>query len=169
MSIGSKLHDAFNEQIQHEFYSAYLYLSMSSYCETQSLPGFAHWLRLQWQEEIAHALKFVDHLNDRGAAVKLMPLDQPAAEFGTMLELFEAVLKHEQLITGRINDLYGMATEAKDYASSTFLQWFVTEQVEEEKSAQDIIDVLKKIGNDRPALVLLDREMGGRQVGAEGE
>jgi len=167
MSISQKLHEAINEQIKHELYSAYLYLSMSNYCETLSLPGFAHWLRLQWQEETEHAMKFVDHLNDRGAAVTLQGIDQPPAQFGGILELFEGVLEHEEMISGRINDLYELATTEKDYASSTFLQWFITEQVEEEKNANDIIDVLKQIGNDRPALVLQDREMATRQLGAE--
>jgi len=169
MPIGQKLHDALNEQIKHEFYSAYLYLSMSVYCETRSLPGFAHWLKIQWQEEIEHAMKFIDHINDRGGRVTLLGIDKPDAEFGSMLELFEKVLEHERSITERINKLYGMAVEANDYATSTFLQWFVTEQVEEEKTADDVIQTLKQIGDNKSALIIFDREMGARSAPVGGD
>jgi ferritin len=158
-----------NEQIKNELYSGYLYLSMSAYCESINLPGFAHWMRMQEQEERIHALKFFDFVNERGGRVVLQAIDQPPAEFRSPLDILEKTLEHEQKVTAMINDLYALAAQEKDYASQIFLQWFVTEQVEEEDSASQIVETLKMIGDNRQALLMLDRELGGRQAPQAGQ
>ncbi len=162
--------DAMNEQIKNELYSAYIYLSMSAYFETINLPGFAHWMRMQAQEEEEHAMKFYHFINERGGRVVLQAIDQPPAEFESPLDVFERTLEHEQLVTGMIHRLYALAIQEQDYASQIFLQWFVTEQVEEEDNATKIIDTLKLVGYDQRALLMLDRELGARvpeQAGQE--
>ena len=153
---------AVNEQIQAEFQSAYLYLAMSARFEALNLKGFAHWLRLQWEEETAHAMKFYEFLLQRGGEVTLLALDSPEAAFDTPLEAFEQVLAHEQYITGRIHDLYDLAASERDYPLQTLLNWFVEEQVEEEDSVRAIIDDLKLAGSAPSNLFLLDRELGRR-------
>jgi ferritin len=160
--LGKKLQDAMNEQIKNELYSAYLYLSMSAYCEAANLPGFAHWMRVQAQEEEAHAMKFYNFIHERGGRVALQAIDQPPVEFPSPLAVFEQTLEHEQKVTGMIHDLYALAVEEKDYASQIFLQWFVTEQVEEEASASQILEMLKMIGDKGHALIMLDRQLGRR-------
>jgi ferritin len=160
--LGKKLQDAMNEQIKNELYSAYLYLSMSAYCEAANLPGFAHWMRVQAQEEEAHAMKFYNFIHERGGRVVLQAIDQPPVEFPSPLAVFEQTLEHEQKVTGMIHDLYALAVEEKDYASQIFLQWFVTEQVEEEASASQILEMLKMIGDKGHALIMLDRQLGRR-------
>jgi ferritin len=167
--ISQTVQDAINDQINHEFYAAYLYLSMSGHSETCNLPGFASWMRAQAQEEVAHAVKLFDFINDRGGKVILKPVDGPPTDFKSPLDVFENALKHEQKVTGMINKLYETAAAANDFASQVALQWFITEQVEEEKSADLIVEQLKMIGGDRPALLILDREMGARKPGAEGD
>jgi ferritin len=156
--------DAMNEQIKNELFSAYQYLSMAAYCESESLPGFAHWMRAQAQEETAHAMKFYDFILERNGRVVLGPIDGPLVEFGSPLEVFQSALEHEKKVTGMINDLYGLAVRENDYASQAFLQWFVTEQVEEEKNAGDVVETLRMIGDGTEALFLLDRELGQRPV-----
>ena len=158
--LGKTIQDAMNEQIKNEFYSAYQYLSMAAYCESVNLPGFAHWMRAQSREELEHAMKFYDFILDRNGRVVLQAIDQPVVEFGSPLEVFEQVLEHEQKVTAMINELYGLAVRENDYASQTFLQWFVTEQVEEEKNAGDVVETLKMVGDTSEALFLLDRELG---------
>lgn len=153
---------AMNEQIKHEFYSAYLYLSMAAHCESTNLPGFAHWMRMQEQEEKIHGIKFFDFIHERGGRVVLQAIDQPPAKFESPLDVFEKVLEHEQKVTELINDLYALAIQERDYASQVFLQWFITEQVEEEDSANQIIETFKMIENDRQALLMLDRELATR-------
>lgn len=160
--LSKAMQDAMNEQIKDELYSAYLYLSMSTYCEDVNLPGFAHWMRLQAQEEVGHAMKFYNFIYDRGGRVILQAIDQPPSGFQSPLGVFQQTLAHEQKVTGLIHALYALAVEEKDYASQTFLQWFVDEQVEEEKSATEIIETLKMIGDQGPALIMLDRELGKR-------
>src|SRR3712207_793097 len=160
--LSRTVQEAMNEQIKNEFYSAYQYLSMAAHCESVNLPGFARWMRIQAREEVEHAMKFYDFILDRGGRVLLQALDQPVADFGSPLEVFEQALEHEQRVTAMINDLYGLAVKENDYASQTFLQWFVTEQVEEEKNAGDVVETLKMIGGKSEALFLLDRELGGR-------
>ncbi len=160
--LGKAIQDAMNEQMRNEFYSGYQYLSMAAYCESENLPGFAHWMRAQAREEIEHAMKFYDFILDRSGRVVLGAIEEPVVEFGSPLEVFERALEHEQRVTAMINDLYGLAVSESDYASQTFLQWFVTEQVEEEKNAGDVVETLKMIGDKSEALFLLDRELGRR-------
>lgn len=157
-----KLIAAINDQIQAEFYSAYLYLAMSLYCETQNYRGFAHWLKKQYEEETGHALKLIAHLNERGAATVLKKIEAPSAVFGTPAELFAEVLKHEQYVTERIHDLYALAQKEKDYAAEIMLQWFVNEQVEEEAAAAEVLAMLKMAGDNKSALLFINGELGKR-------
>jgi ferritin len=161
--LGKAVEDAMNEQIKNEFYSAYQYLSMAAYCESENLPGFAQWMRTQAQEETEHAMKFYNFILDRNGRVVLQGIESPLVEFGSPLEVFERALEHEQKVTAMIDELYALSVTENDYASQTFLQWFVTEQVEEEKNAGDVVDTLKMIGDKSEALFLLDRELGQRR------
>lgn len=167
--LTKKVQDAMNDQIQRELESAYIYLSMAAYFDSINLPGFAQWMKVQFQEEQFHATKFYDFVNDRGGRVILQPIGQPPVEFESPLDAFEKTLAHEQKVTGHINDLYALAVEEKDYASQILLQWFVGEQVEEEKTASDIVNLLKRLGDDDHALITLDRELGQRQPGVGAE
>ena len=151
-----------NEQIKHELYSAYLYLSMSAYFEGESLPGFAHWMRVQAAEEQAHAMKFYNFIYERGGKVVLQAIDQPPAEFESLREVFKQTLEHEKKVTGLIEAIYAAAVEDKDYASQTFLNWFIGEQVEEEKNATDLLETLRIAGDKGSALIMFDRELGRR-------
>jgi ferritin len=160
--ISATVQNAINDQIKHEFYSSYLYLSMSAYFETLSLPGFARWMRVQSQEEHEHAMKFFDFINDRGGTVELQALDQPPGEFQSPLDVFEQALGHERKVTSLIHKLYELALKENDYATQTLLQWFITEQVEEEKNAGQIVEQLKMTGGEPSALLLLDRDLAGR-------
>src|ERR687895_2828991 len=162
--FGEAIQDAMNEQMKNEFYAAYQYLSMAAYCESENLPGFAHRMTAQAREETEHAMKFYDFILDRNGRVVLQEIEGPVVEFGSPLEVFEQALEHEQKVTAMINDLYGLAVTENDYASQTFLQWFVTEQVEEEKNAGDVVETLKMVGDKSEALFLLDRELGQRRV-----
>jgi len=162
--LGKAVEDAMNEQIKNELFSAYQYLSMAAYCESANLPGFAQWMRAQSREETEHAMKFYDFILDRNGRVSLLGIDQPLVEFGSPLEVFERALEHEEKVTAMINDLYSLSVEENDYASQTFLQWFVTEQIEEEKNAGDVVETLKMVGDKSEALFLLDRELGQRQT-----
>jgi ferritin len=161
--FGEAIQDAMNQQMKNEFYAAYQYLSMAAYCESENLPGFAHWMRTQAREETEHAMKFYDFILDRNGRVVLQAIEGPVVEFGSPLEVFERALEHEQKVTAMINDLYGLAVRENDYASQTFLQWFVTEQVEEEKNTGDVVETLKMIGDKSEALFLLDRELARRE------
>jgi ferritin len=151
-----------NDQIKHEMYSSYLYLSMSAHFEAQNLPGFARWMRVQAQEELEHAMKFFDYLVDRGGKVILQALAQPPVEFGTPEAIFTQVLEHEQFVTARINTLYALAVKESDFASQVFLNWFVIEQIEEEKNATGILETLKMIGDKSTAVYQIDRHVGKR-------
>jgi ferritin len=163
MELSKKMQDALNEQIKEELFSSYLYLSMAAYSESINLPGFAHWMQAQSGEELEHAMKFFGYVHDRGGRVLLQALDQPAAEFGGPTDLFEKTLAHEQHITGRIHKLYAMAVEENDYASLGILQWFVDEQVEEEKNASEILELLKLVGDKGQGLIMLDRQLASRE------
>lgn len=163
--LSNTVQDAMNEQIKNELFSAYQYLSMAAFCETANLPGFARWMRAQSQEELQHAMKFYDFVLERNGRVALQAVDAPLGEFGSPLEVFEKALEHEQKVTAMINGLYGLAAGENDYASQTFLQWFVTEQVEEEKNAGDVVETLRMVGDSKEALFLLDRELGLRREG----
>ncbi len=167
--LNKTIQDAMNEQIKNELYSAYLYLSMSAYCESINLAGFAHWMRVQAQEEVGHAVKFYGFIHDRGGRVVLQAIDQPPVEFQSPLDVFEKTLEHEQKVTAMIHDLYTLAVQEKDYASQIFLQWFVTEQVEEEDNASQIVETLEMIGDNRQSLLMLDRELSGRAVPQAGQ
>lgn len=160
--IKEKMEQALNEQLNAELFSSYLYLSMSGVLERMGLPGFANWMRVQTQEETAHAMKFYHHIIERGGNIKLTQIDTPARDWSTVLEILEATMAHEQKITSLINDLVDMALKEKDHASHMFLQWFVNEQVEEEATADDIIQKLKLTEGDKGALFMLDKDMGAR-------
>jgi ferritin len=160
--ISKKMEKALNEQINAEVYSAYLYLSMAAYFEAENLPGLASWMRIQTQEETMHALKFFDFVNERRGRVILKAIDQPPKEWESPLAAFEASFEHEQMVTGRINDLVNLAVQEKDHATNAFLQWFVNEQVEEETSVDTIVQMLK-MGQKAPgAMFMIDRELGQR-------
>lgn len=165
--LSKKFESEINDQIQRELASAYIYLSMAAYFEANTLPGFANWMRIQFHEEQFHALKFFDFVYDRGGAVTLQPIEGPPIEFESPIDVFEITLGHEQKVTGHINDLYALAVEERDFASQSFLQWFIDEQVEEEKNAGDILDQLKMIEGNTHALLMLDRELGARAMPAE--
>jgi ferritin len=161
--ISEPLLNAINDQIEHEFFSAYLYLAMAAYFEGQSLPGFAKWMRIQSDEERKHAMKFFDFLVDRGAKINLHALPQPQAGWESPLDVFEHVLQHEQKVTSLINTLYEVALQEKDYPSQVLLQWYITEQVEEEKNATYIVDILRMAEDRRGTLINLDRHVGKRE------
>ncbi|HSR31652.1 MAG TPA: ferritin [Anaerolineae bacterium] len=162
MELSRKMQDALNEQIKEEMASAYIYLSMAAYCESINLPGFAHWMQNQSQEELSHAMKLYEYIHDRGGRVVFQALEQPPAEFDGPIGVFEKTLAHEQYITGRIHNLYAMAAGENDYASLGILQWFVNEQVEEEKTAGDILNLLKMVGDKGQGLIILDRQLASR-------
>lgn len=153
---------AFNDQINAELYSEYLYLAMSAYCESIDLPGFAAWMKQQAAEERIHAMRFYDFVFDRDGRVVLDAIAKPQSEYKSILDMFENVLKHEQHVTKRIHDLYSLALKENDYAAQVELQWFIAEQVEEEKSAKDIIQQLKWVGDKSTALYMLDQKLGQR-------
>jgi ferritin len=154
--------EAVNDQIHHELYSAYLYLSMSAYLEAVNFRGFAHWMRVQSKEEVNHAMKLFDYVNDRNGRVTFKALEQPPANFKSVQDTFEHAFEHEKKVTGMIYNLYALATNEKDYATQVALQWFITEQVEEENTAMTVVDRLKIAGDDGAALLFLDRELGAR-------
>ena len=160
--LSKTMQDAINEQIQKEYHSSYLYLAMAAYCEANTLPGSAKWMRLQSQEELAHAMKLFEHMVDRGGRVTLQAIPQPPAEYKSALDVFEKVLAHEQLVTAAIHKLYALALKEGDYPAQVMLQWFVTEQVEEEKNAGQVVDQLKAVGESKTSLMLLDRHLGKR-------
>ncbi len=161
--ISKTLQTAINEQINFELYSAYLYLSMSAHFEAHTLPGFASWMRVQNQEETGHAMKFYKYIFDRGGVVTLKALAQPETKFKTPLAIFQQVLEHEQQVTARITKLYELAVKEKDYATQNFLQWFINEQVEEEKNATEVIALLEMIGDSPVSLIMADRQLGARK------
>jgi ferritin len=154
---------ALNSQVKHELYSAYLYLAMSAWSDSQNLKGFAHWLRIQYIEEQDHAMKIFDFLLDNGAAAALQAIDQPPADFKSATQLFEDVLAHEKKVTALIHQLYAQAIDEKDYRTQIFLQWYVTEQIEEEADAQSIRDKLVAIGDKSTALFWIDKELKKRE------
>ena len=160
--INKKMQDALNEQVNAEFYSAYLYLSMAAYFESTSLPGFATWMRVQTQEELLHGMKIYDYVNERGGRVTLKSIGEPQTEWESPLAAFEAAYGHEQKVTGLINGLVNLAVEEKDIAANTFLQWFVDEQVEEEESAETVVNKLKLAADASDGMNMLDNEMGQR-------
>ncbi len=170
--ISKKMEDALNEQVNAELYSAYLYLSMESYFKAQNLNGFANWMRVQTQEEVTHAMKIYEFINERGGRVILKAIEGPQTEWDSALAVFNAAYEHEQKVTGLINNLVDLAIKEKDHATNSFLQWFVNEQVEEEASADAIVQQLKMMENAPGGMFMLDRELGQRVFtppAAEGE
>ena len=161
--IGKKIHAAFNEQINHEIYSGYLYLSMSAYFISLGLDGFAHWMRIQRMEEEAHAMKFFEHLRDRDARIELGAIDKPKLKWTSPLDAFKAAYEHEKFITGKINGLYKLAEKESDYPAKVLLDWFVKEQVEEEASTSKIVQLLGRIKDSGSGLVMLDKQLGKRE------
>jgi ferritin len=154
---------ALNDQVQAELYSSYLYLSMAAYFEEADLPGFAHWMRVQSQEEWGHGLRIYDYVVERGGRVTLQAIQQPPADYDSPLGVFEQVYAHEQKVTSLIHELYGLAAEHNDYATQSMLQWFVDEQVEEESSANQVLERLKMAGDQGHALLVMDRAMAARE------
>lgn len=165
--LSSKMEEALNEQIKNEFASSFIYLAMSAHCDEKNLPGFAHWLRLQSREEYAHAMKIFNYIQDRDGHVVLKEIPQPKSEFGSLVEVFEKTLAHEKAISKMINDLYVLAVEEKDYPTQVMLQWFINEQVEEEKAASDILAQVKMIGDNMSALIVLDQQLAKRSADGE--
>lgn len=161
--IGKKMQEALNQQINEELYSSYLYLAMSAYFEAENLRGFAHWMQVQAREENSHAHKLYHYLFERGGRVTLKAIAEPQAAWDNPLAAFKAAYKHEQHITGCINDLVGLSRSEKDYATEVFLQWFVKEQVEEEAHADEIVQMLKMIGEAKHGLFMADRQLAGRK------
>ena len=166
--LSKQMEKALNKQINAEFYSSYFYLNMALYCESIDLPGFAHWLRLQTQEEYEHGMRLLDFVLERDGAVELEQIDKPKGGFKDINDVFAQVLEHEKKVTGMINELYAMAVKENDYPTQIELQWFIKEQVEEEKTAKDILQQLKWVGDKDTALFMLDQKMGQRQL-ASGE
>jgi len=165
--ISKNLQSAINTQIRNEYYSSYLYLSMAAYCESINYTGFAGWLRKQSEEELTHAMRLYDYLIDRDGRVILESIDQPPSEFGSLLEMFQQVLDHEKEVTSMINSLYEMSLSENDHATSVELQWFINEQVEEEKSANDIVENIKLAGKNSAALLMIDEKVGSGTQGGE--
>jgi ferritin len=162
--ISKKIQDALNAQINLEQYSAQLYLAMSAHCERRSFRGFAHWLRVQAQEETKHALKLVDFVLDRGGHLELATVTAPGSDFGGVTQVFEKILEHEKGISTKISALFELSRTERDYASEIALQWYVTEQVEEEANVGQIVDQLKAIGEQGGGIWYLDSKMGKREL-----
>ncbi|MCX8084417.1 MAG: ferritin [Calditerrivibrio sp.] len=160
--ISKKMAKALNEQVKNEIYSSYLYLSMSSWATSQGLKGFANWFYVQSKEELVHAMKFYHYILDQGEAVELLEIPKPEKDFKSPLKAFEEVLKHEQFVTKCIYNLVDLALEERDHATNAFLQWFVTEQVEEEASVNGIIDQLKLTKSDGNGIFMIDKELSTR-------
>jgi len=161
--LSEKMQDALNAQLNAEYYSSYLYLAMAAYFESTNLPGAAHWMEVQVREEMGHAMKFYKHINDRRGRVALKVIEAPPAAWKSPLDAFQAAFAHEQKVTGLIDSLVKLAAAEKDNAAGIFLQWFVTEQVEEEKSVDEIVQMLKTAGDSAQGLIMLDRALAQRE------
>jgi ferritin len=160
--LNEKMREALNGQVNAELYSSYLYLSMSAYFESEDLPGFAAWMKVQAQEELYHAMKLYDYVNERGGRAVMAPIQGPETQWDSPLAVFEAVYAHEQKVTGLIDGLVDLAIELKDHATNNFLQWFVAEQVEEEASASEVLGRVRLIKGEGQGMMMLDRELGAR-------
>jgi ferritin len=160
--LSEKMEKALNDQVNAELFSAYLYLSMAAYFESIGLSGFGKWMEIQTMEEMTHAKKIYDYINERGGRVVLEAIEKPKIKWSTPLEAFKDAYKHEQYISGLINNLVDISIEEKDHATNNFLQWFVAEQVEEEASAEEIVQKLKLVGDRGNAIFMMDRELGQR-------
>lgn len=160
--LSQKIEEALNAQINAEMWSAYLYLSMAAYCHSQGNPGMGKWFEVQFQEEQDHAKIFFNYVISRGGNVVLKPIEAVPTTWNTILEVFESTLEHEQKVTALINNLFALTTAENDYATQSMLKWFIDEQVEEEETAQNIIDNLKMIKDNGYGLYMLDKELGAR-------
>jgi ferritin len=160
--MDKKMIEALNDQLNYELYSAYIYFAMAAYFDSANLPGFASWMKMQAQEEMVHVMKFYDYLNNRGAKVILAAVLKPASTFLSAKDVFKKSLAHEKGVTARINKLYELARKVKDTTTEVMLQWFVTEQLEEEKSVSDVIVQLDMVKADSAALLILDRDLAKR-------
>jgi ferritin len=161
--LSEKMEQALNDQVNAEIYSAYLYLAMSAYFEDQNFPGFANWMYVQAQEEMTHAMKIYNYVFDRGGRIKLKAIDTPPAEWDDPIKVVEEVYVHEQKVTKMIHDLVDLARSENDHGTDNMLQWFVAEQVEEEASADELLQKLKLIGGQGHGLLMIDKELSGRQ------
>ena len=159
------IQNGINQQINHELYSSYLYLAMSAHFESVNLPGFARWMKVQSEEETAHGMKFFHYVYERGGKVVLEAIGKPAPDYKTPIDVMKKVLEHEKKVTATIEALYELALKEKDYATQVMLHWFIKEQVEEEKNASDIIEMLKNIGDAPAGLAMLDSRLGARAKG----
>ncbi|HEY6951460.1 MAG TPA: ferritin [Bacteroidota bacterium] len=162
--LSKSVQDAINEQIKNELYSGYLYLAVAAHFESTNLPGFAHWMKIQATEEVKHAMKFFEYVNERGGKVTLKAIEQPPVDFKSPLDVFKMAHKHEQKVTGMIHKLYELALKENDYPSQVMLQWFIKEQVEEEKNAENIVEQLKMAGDSSAALLMADRQFAARKA-----
>lgn len=160
--VSKELENAINKQINAEFWSAYLYLSMSAHFAHEGLPGFANWFKVQFQEEQDHAVKFMNYLISKGNKVELTPIEKVDTSWDSLLKAFQDTLNHERVVTSLINNLVSIARKENDYATENMLQWFVNEQVEEEETAQAMIDSLKLIGSNGFGIYTMDKELGQR-------
>jgi ferritin len=156
------INDALNAQINAEIYSAYLYLAMGAYFDGLGLDGFASWMKVQYEEEMFHAMKFYGFVYERGGSVTMEAIEKPEADFKSVLDVFEKTLEHEKHVTSLINNLYDLAVQEKDYAFQSLLNWFIDEQVEEEDTAGKIVDKIKLAGEKGPGVYMLDQELGAR-------
>ncbi len=161
--LSERMEKALNQQVNAELYSSYLYLSMASYLGSLNLDGFVNWMKVQALEELYHALKLYNFIEQRGGRPRMEAIEKPATEWDSPVQVFEAVLEHEQKVTGLINDLVNLAIEDADHATNNFLQWFVAEQVEEEETANGVLQKLKLV-DERGGLFMLDREMAARTM-----
>lgn len=160
--VSKELENAINKQINAEFWSAYLYLSMSTWFDHKGLPGFANWFKVQFQEEQDHALKFMNYLISKGNKVELKPIEKVDTSWDSVLKAFEDTLEHERVVTSLINNLVSISRKENDYSTENMLQWFVNEQVEEEETAQAMIDSLKLIGDNGFGVYTMDKELAQR-------
>lgn len=162
--LSDKMEEQLNEQINAEIYSGYLYYAMEAYFEDEDLTGFASWMHIQAQEELLHAQKFFDFINERGGRVELDAIEKPKKDWNSPLEAFQDAYEHETKVTDRINKLYDLALKENDHATASFLNWFIDEQVEEEASADEIVNKLKRIGDSGHGIFMLDNELGSRTL-----
>ncbi len=163
--LSTKMESALNEQVNHEFNNAYTYLSAAGWFVEKNLPGFAHWMRIQHSEELDHALKLFEFILDRGGRAILDKVEKPPRDFGTAKDVFAATLKLEQSTTARVNKLYSQAVEENDFATQSHLNWYVDEQVEEEKNVSGILAMLEMAGESKGTLLMLDHQLGKRVKG----
>lgn len=165
MTLSKTMQKQLNEQINHEFYSSYLYLSMAAYCEAKNLSGFAQWMKVQSREETGHGMKLYSYIHGRNGEVTLQKIDQPPTNFKSPLDMFKQAYEHEKKVSALITKLYETAQKENDYPSQVMLQWFITEQVEEERTALGIVEQLTMVGDSPVSLIMMDRQLGARAEG----